>query len=399
MITRTLPTRPTLLAATALLALSACKRENPNAGQMPPQAVDIVTIHPSAVDIHTSLPGRTNAFEIAQVRPQVTGVIEKRLFVEGSDITVGQQLYQVDASRYKATFESAQGQLEQAQARAVTASAKARRYRDLVRAHAVSSQDYDDAVAAEKEALGQVQTARGQVASAQVDLGYTKMYAPITGRIGRTLTTVGALVTANQTQNLAVITRLDPIYVDVNLPAITLLRLRHELADGRIKPQADGKVPVTVTLEDGTPFGQTGRMALAEVNVDTSTSTVIVRAIMPNPDKMLLPGMYVHAQLDEGTDPNALLVPQEAVSRNTHGDPQVWLVAADNTVSLRQITLGQAMGGSWVVLSGLASGDRVVVSGVQKIRPGMKVAPNDTPTEQTGAGTKPASPAADKNGQ
>lgn len=399
MITRTLPTRTTLLAATALLALSACKRENSNAGQMPPQAVDVITVHPSAVDIHTSLPGRTNAFEIAEVRPQVTGVIEKRMFVEGADIPLGQQLYQVDASRYKATYVSAQGQLEQAQARAVTASAKARRYRDLVRAHAVSSQDYDDAVAAEKEALGQVMTARGQVDSAQVDLGYTKMYAPIAGRIGRTLTTVGALVTANQSQNLAVITRLDPIYVDVNLPAITLLRLRRELADGRIKPQADGKVPVTVTMEDGSTFNQTGRMALAEVNVNTSTSTVIVRAIMPNPDKMLLPGMYVHAQLDEGTDPNALLVPQAAVSRNTHGDPQVWIVAADNTVSLRQISLGQAMGGSWVVLSGLASGDRVVTSGLQKIRPGMKVAPHDTPTEQTGACTTPASPAADKNGQ
>jgi membrane fusion protein (multidrug efflux system) len=400
-ITRTLPTRPTLLAATALLALSACKRDNPNAGQMPPQAVGVVTLHPSAVDIHTSLPGRTNAFEIAEVRPQVTGVIEKRLFVEGSDVIVGQQLYQIDASRYKATFDSAQGQLEQARARAVTASAKARRYRDLVRTHAVSSQDYDDAVAAEKEALGQVMSARGQVESAQVDLAYTKMYAPITGRISRTITTVGALVTANQSQNLAIITRLDPIYVDVNLPAITLLRLRRELADGRIKPQPDGRVPVTVTMEDGSLFKQTGRMALAEVNVDTTTSTVIVRAIMPNPDKLLLPGMYVHAQLDEGTDPNALLVPQEAVSRNTHGDPQVWIVGADNAVSLRQITLGQAMGSSWVVLSGLANGDRVVVSGVQKIRPGMKVAPQETPapSEQTGASTAPASPAADKNGQ
>jgi membrane fusion protein (multidrug efflux system) len=400
-ITRTLPIRPTLLAATALLALSACKRNAPNAGQMPPQGVGVVTLHPSAVDIRTSLPGRTNAFEIAEVRPQVTGVIEKRLFVEGSDVTVGQQLYQIDASRYKATFDSAQGQLDQARARAVTASAQARRYRDLVRTHAVSNQDYDNAVAAEKEALGQVVTARGQVESAQVDLAYTKMYAPITGRISRTITTVGALVTANQSQNLAIITRLDPIYVDVNLPAITLLRLRRELADGRIKPQPDGKVPVTVTMEDGTTFGQTGRMALAEVNVDTTTSTVIVRAIMPNPDKLLLPGMYVHAQLDEGTDPNALLVPQEAVSRNTHGDPQVWIVGADNTVSLRQVTLGQAMGSSWVVLSGLASGDRVVVSGVQKIRPGMKVAPKETPapSEQTGASTAPASPAADKNGQ
>lgn len=362
--------------------------------QLPPQSVGVVTLHPRAVAVHTSLPGRTDAFEIAQVRPQVTGVIEKRLFTEGADVEAGQQLYQIDPSRYQAAYDSARGQLQQAEARAATATAKVNRYKLLVREHAVSQQDYDDAVAAQKEAQGAILSGKGQVENAQVDLGYTKMYAPISGRIGRTLITVGALVTANQTSNTAIITRLDPIYVDVNLPAITLLRLKRELADGRIQRQADGNVPVTVTLEDGTTYEHQGRMALAEVNVDTSTSSVIVRAIMPNPQKLLLPGMYVHAQLDEGTDPSALLVPQNAVSRNTHGDPQVWVVQPDSTVALRQIQIGQAVGSDWLVLGGLKADERVVVSGTQKITPGAKV----TATEEKPKDA-PQAPAADGAGQ
>nr|WP_230975602.1 efflux RND transporter periplasmic adaptor subunit [Acetobacter garciniae] len=382
-----------------MLALDGCKRKDA-AMQLPPQSVGVVTLHPHAVAVHTSLPGRTDAFEIAQVRPQVTGVIEKRLFTEGADVVAGQQLYQIDPSRYQAAYDAARGQLQQAEARAATATAKVSRYRMLVREHAVSQQDYDDAVAAQKEAQGAILSARGQVENAQVDLGYTKMYAPISGRIGRTLMTVGALVTANQTGNTAIITRLDPIYVDVNLPAITLLRLKRELAEGRIQRQPDGNVPVTVTLEDGTTYEHQGRMALAEVNVDTSTSSVIVRAIMPNPQKLLLPGMYVHAQLDEGTDPQALLVPQDAVSRNTHGDPQVWVVQPDSTVALRQIQIGQAIGTDWVVLGGLKADERVVVSGVQKITPGAKV----TAIEEKPKDDQPAPPAdgaaqPTKNGQ
>ncbi|MFT9258515.1 MAG: efflux RND transporter periplasmic adaptor subunit [Acetobacter sp.] len=390
---RSFPLRPVLLSAVALLALDGCKRKDA-AMQPPPQSVGVVTLHPRAVAVHTSLPGRTDAFEIAQVRPQVTGVIEKRLFTEGADVEAGQQLYQIDPSRYQAAYDSARGQLQQAEARAATATAKVNRYKLLVREHAVSQQDYDDAVAAQKEAQGAILSGKGQVENAQVDLGYTKMYAPISGRIGRTLITVGALVTANQTSNTAIITRLDPIYVDVNLPAITLLRLKRELADGRIQRQADGNVPVTVTLEDGTTYEHQGRMALAEVNVDTSTSSVIVRAIMPNPQKLLLPGMYVHAQLDEGTDPSALLVPQNAVSRNTHGDPQVWVVQPDSTVALRQIQIGQAVGSDWLVLGGLKADERVVVSGTQKITPGAKV----TATEEKPKDA-PQAPAADGAGQ
>lgn len=359
-----------------LIGLSGCDQKA-STPEMPPQSVQVQVMKKQSVAVHTTLPGRTDAFEIAQVRPQVTGVIEKRLFREGADVVVGQQLYQIDPSRYKAVYDTARGQLAEAQAAEVTARAKLNRYRGLVQSHAISQQDYDDAVAAEKEAQGRILNAQGQVESAQVNLGYTKMYAPISGRISRTLITVGALVTANQTDNMAIITRLDPIYVDVNLPAITLLRLKRELAEGRIQRQEDGKVPVTVTLEDGSVYEHTGQMALSEVNVDTATATVIVRAIMPNPDKLLLPGMYVHAQLDEGTDPAALMVPQDAVIRNTHGDPQVWVVKPDNTVDLRQITTGQTVGTSWIVTSGLKEGERIVVEGLQKVMPGAKVDPHE----------------------
>jgi len=374
-----IPLRRFLVSAVALLALAGCNRKAP-APKLPPQTVSVITLHPQAVTIHTSLPGRTDAFEIAQVRPQVTGVIQKRLFTEGADVKAGQQLYQIDPSRYQAAYDTARGQLAEAEAAEVTARAKLERYRSLVKAHAVSSQEYDDALAAEKQAQGQILSAKGQVESAEVNLGYTKMYAPISGRISRTLITVGALVTANQTDNTAIVTRLDPIYVDVNLPAITLLRLKREMAQGRIERQPNGEVPVTLTLEDGSTYEHVGRMALSEVNVDTSTASVVVRAIMPNPDKMLLPGMYVHAQLEEGSDPNSLLVPQQAVSHNTHGDAQVWVIKPDDTAELRQIQIGQAVGDNWLVTGGLKDGERVVTVGVQKVKPGAKVKPEEATT-------------------
>lgn len=238
----TLPFRPVLLSAVALLALSGCNRKAAPPA-MPPQQVGVITLHPQAVTVHTILPGRTDAYEIAQVRPQVTGVIQKRLFTQGADVQAGQQLYQIDPSRYQAAYDTARGQLAEAEAAEVTARAKLQRYRSLVQAHAVSRQDYDDALATEKEAQGRILTAKGQVETAQVNLDYTRMNAPISGRISRTIITVGALVTANQTDNTAIITRLDPIYVDVNLPAITLLRLKRELAEGRITRRANGEYP------------------------------------------------------------------------------------------------------------------------------------------------------------
>ena len=367
----------TLLSIITLLILEGCKRHKPPPYPIPVQPVDVLTLQPQKIIIHTNLPGRTNAIEIAHIRPQVTGIIQKRFFIEGSDVTAGQQLYQIDPSRYQAAYQSAQGELLQAKALEKTALAKVMRYRTLIQDHAVSKQDLDDAIATERQDRGQILTAKGQLKKAEIDLTYARVPAPISGRIGRTLVTVGSLVTANQSNDLAVITRLDPIYVDVNMPIVTLFRLRQEVANGLIHPRPDGKVPVTLTMDDGAHYKETGALALSEVNVNTSTSTVVVRAIMPNPQKILLPGMYVHAQLDEGTIPKALLIPLEAVTRNTHGDPQVWVVRPNNTIALRKIKVGQIINNCWLVTNGLKFGERIVIHGIQKISPGVKVSPHD----------------------
>ncbi|MCE2576138.1 efflux RND transporter periplasmic adaptor subunit [Komagataeibacter sp. FNDCR2] len=370
--------------AALILGLAACQR-HAAPPKMPPQPVKVVTLRTQPVEIHTLLPGRTEAFEIAQVRPQVSGVIMQRLFVEGTDVKAGQQLYQIDPRTYQAAVDVAQGQLLHAQGNEVTTRAKLNRYGPLLKAHAISQQEYDDALAAEREAQGDIQSAKGQLERASVDLGYTHMNAPITGRIGRSILTVGALVTVNQTNNVAIVTRLDPIYVDVNLPATELLRFKRELAQGRLTRVGDNAASITVALEDGTTYEHAGRMEFSEVNVDEATATVVVRAVMPNPEHLLLPGMYVHAQLAEGTDPAALLVPQEAVQRNSHGDAQVWVVDGDSKVSIRPVVTQQAIGTDWLVTDGLKDGERVVVEGVLKIHPGDKVTPVDvSPTAKAG---------------
>nr|WP_242010094.1 efflux RND transporter periplasmic adaptor subunit [Acetobacter conturbans] len=358
-----------------MLFLTACDKKAPPKGAPPPQKVEVLTVQPHSIQVHTRLPGRISAYEIAMVRPQVSGVLQKRLFVEGADVVAGQQLYQIDPSIYQAAYDSANGQLAQAKANAVTANAKLERYGPLKAAHAVSKQEYDDALAASRSADAQILIARGQVETAATNLRYTHVNSPISGRIGRTILTVGALVQAGQTSNLAVVTRLDPIYVDVNLPAISLLRLRREVASGQIHTNPDNSVPVSLELEDGSAYEAGGKMQFSEVNVDEATATVVVRAVFPNPQKLLLPGMYVHATLDEGVNPAALLVPVQAVTRNSHGDPQVLLVNADNKVELRQIDVGAMQGTDWVVNSGLKEGERVIVIGLQKVHPGDKVTP------------------------
>ncbi|WP_408744129.1 efflux RND transporter periplasmic adaptor subunit [Acetobacter estunensis] len=365
----------TCVSIASLFLLGACGRKAPPPAAAPPQKVEVLTLQPQSVQVHTQLPGRISAFEIAMVRPQVNGVILKRYFVEGTDVKAGQQLYQIDPSAYQAVYDSATGQLAQAKANAVTARAKLERYGPLMKAHAVSKQEYDDALASSRAADAQILVAKGQVEAAAVNLRYTRVNSPIDGRIGRSLLTVGALATVGQTSNLAVVTKLDPIYVDVNLPAISLLRIRREVASGRIHTNPDHSVPVTLQMEDGSTYESPGKMQFSEVNVDQDTSTVVVRALFPNPDRLLLPGMYVHATLDEGTDPAAILVPQQAVTRNSHGDPQVVVLDADDKVAQRPITTGATQGTDWVVTSGLKAGDRVVVVGLQKIHPGQKVSP------------------------
>ncbi len=364
----------------ALSALSACDKK-PAPPKAPPQQVGVVTLKPQAVALTTELPGRTEAYLTADVRPQVNGVITKRIFTEGADVAIGQQLYQIDPATYKATYDSAMATLQYNRAALATARAKTARYKPLAAAQAVSRQDYDDAVASSGEAVANIATAMASIEQANINLAYTKVMAPIAGRIGRSTVTPGALVTAGQTTALATITQLDPIYVDVTQPAMTLLRLQHELAAGQLQRTGPNQAKVTLLLEDGSTYPEPGTLQFSEVNVDTGTGTVLLRAIFPNHDHMLLPGLYVREKLAEGMNENAILVPQQAVSRNTHGDATVMLVGPDNKAALQVVQATRAIGANWLVTGGLKAGDRVIVDGLQQLRPGMEVQATETTTD------------------
>ncbi|WP_120508938.1 efflux RND transporter periplasmic adaptor subunit [Rahnella bruchi] len=348
------------LSVSTVVLLSAC---DGSAGSASPAvqapAVNVVTLHSQPVALTTSLPGRTTAVRSAEVRPQVNGVILKRLFVEGSEVKAGQQLYQIDPSTYQAAFDRAMATWK-------SADATARRYKPLVDAQAVSRQQYDDAVAAEREAAADVETAR-------VNLQYTKVYAPISGHIGRSLYTEGALVTSGQTAYLTTIDQLDPIYVDVNESSQDLLRLRRALASGKLQSAGDNAAQATLTLEDGSKYALPGKLEFSEVTVSQSTGSVTLRASFPNPHDELLPGMFVHAQLQQGVDDKGILVPQEAIMHDVKGAPYVYVVKADNTVEQRSVTTGQMMNGNWLVNQGLNDGDKVITDGLQNARPGAKV--------------------------
>jgi membrane fusion protein (multidrug efflux system) len=363
-----------LLLTIAGISLAGCDRK-PAAPQGPPPIaqVGIVTLKAQPVTLTTELPGRTTAFLTADVRPQVSGLINKRIFTEGADVKAGEQLYQIDPATYQATYDSALATLAHNQAALASARAKSARYKPLAAAQAVSKQDYDDAVAATGEAAADIGTAQAAIEQAKINLLYTKVTAPISGRIGRSSVTPGALVTANQTTVLATVTQLDPIYVDVTQPATTLLRLRQELAAGKLQQSGPNQAKVELILEDGSKYPVPGTLQFSEVTVDQATGTVLLRAIFPNPDHMLLPGLFVRAELQEGVNDQALLVPQVGVSHNTHGDPTVLVVDKDNKAALKIIQTSRAVGDKWVVTGGLAAGDKVIVDGLQKVRPGAEV--------------------------
>jgi len=348
------------LSVSTVVLLSAC---DGSAGSASPAAqvpaVNVVTLHSQPVALTTSLPGRTTAVRSAEVRPQVNGVIQKRLFVEGSEVKAGQQLYQIDPSTYQAAFDRAMATWK-------SADATARRYKPLVDAQAVSRQQYDDAVAAEREAAADVETAR-------VNLQYTKVYAPISGHIGRSLYTEGALVTSGQTAYLTTIDQLNPIYVDVNESSQDLLRLRRALASGKLQSAGDNAAQATLTLEDGSKYALPGKLEFSEVTVSQSTGSITLRASFPNPHDELLPGMFVHAQLQQGIDDKGILVPQEAIMHDVKGAPYVYVVKTDNMVEQRSVTTGQMMNGNWLVNQGLNDGDKVITDGLQNVRPGAKV--------------------------
>jgi membrane fusion protein (multidrug efflux system) len=325
--------------------------------------VSTVTVQAQAVPISTELPGRITAFRTAEVRPQVSGIILKRLFVEGSEVRAAQQLYLIDPAPYRATYESAV---------ALEASARALvdRYKPLAEANAVSKQDYDNAVASHLQSQAAVEIAR-------INLVYTKVLSPISGRIGRTFVTEGALVTANQSTALATVQQLDPIYVDVTQPSNALLRLRRDAAAGEIKKNETGKMQVRVKLEDGTDYDQSGTLQFSEVTVDQGTGSVTLRALIPNPDRLLLPGMFVREQIQEGVHQGLILAPQQAVGHDQKGEPNALVVGAGDIVELRSLQIGRAVGDQWIVLSGLKAGDRLIVEGLQFARPGSKVAPEE----------------------
>lgn len=357
------------------LWITACgQNEDAKQGQGPRNAeVGVIQIKTQSQDIRVELPGRSKAFLEAEVRPQASGIITERTFVEGSDVKKGQSLYQIDSATYKAAVISAEADLARANASLVSAKAKALRFKALIKTNAISEQDFDEADALYKEALANVVVAKAAINTANINLVYTEVKAPISGRISKSSVTAGALVTANQAQTLAKIQQLDPINVDIAQSSAQVLRLKAKLRQGKL--QASDNADVQLILEDGTTYAHTGVLRFAEVSVDENTGSVILRAEFPNPDGLLLPGMYVRAVLNAGTDPEAILVPQKAITRNTKGQAVAMIVNSDNKVETRIVTTAEVIDHQWRILDGLAVGDSLIVEGLQKIRPGASVTP------------------------
>lgn len=380
---RLLPLAAVLMLSGGLV-LTGCDNKDESqgsaAGSAP--AVDIVTIKTEPLNIITELPGRTNSFRVAEVRPQVGGIILKRNFVEGGDVEAGVSLYQIDPAPYQAQLNSAKGTLAEAQANAEVARLTVNRYKPLLGTNYISKQDYDQAVATSRQADATVVSGKAAVDSAKINLDYTKVTAPISGRIGKSTVTEGALVSSAQTTALTTIQQLDPIYVDVTQSSNDFLRLKNDLKSGTIQA-ANGKANVRLLLENGTEYDQQGTLEFSDVTVDETTGSITLRAIFPNPSHNLLPGMFVRARLDAGVNQNAILVPQEGVTRTPRGDASALVVGEGDKVEVRSVTTAQAIGDKWVVTSGIKPGDRVIVSGLQKIKPGMVVTAQEVKSDNT----------------
>ncbi|MCZ8547805.1 efflux RND transporter periplasmic adaptor subunit [Mesorhizobium qingshengii] len=360
-----------MLAATVLLA--ACSQEQSKApagmGGVGKPEVGVVTLHPQSVAITAELSGRTAASLIAEVRPQVNGIIQQRLFKEGSEVAAGQPLYLIDPASYKADYDSAVAARQKAEAALPSAQAKFDRYAGLLKQNVVSKQDYDDAAATLAQAQADVASARASVETARISLDRTSITAPIAGRIDKSSLTPGALVTANQDTVLTTIRALDPINIDVTQSSTNLLNLRQAISEGRLKISGPN-VSVKLKLENGTIYAQTGKMEFTGANVDQTTGTFALRAEFPNPDRLLLPGMYVRALVEEGVAQNSFLVPQRAVSRNTKGEATAMVIDAAGKVEARVLTVRNSVGNNWLVDAGVGDGDRVIVEGMQLVRAG-----------------------------
>lgn len=371
------------LAGAIAVALAACSSKQPP--QRLQAQVGVQTVSAQRLALDQTLSGRTVAYMSSEVRPQVGGILRKRLFTEGQDVKAGQVLYEIDPASYQAAYDTAKGDLAQAEAAVLSARPKAQRYQTLVALDAVSKQDGDDAVATLRSNEAAVVAAKASLQTARINLDYTRITAPIDGRIGTSSYTPGALVSAGQSDVLATINQLDPMYVDVTQSSAQLLQLRRQLDAGQLKA-VDGKAEVKLQLEDGSTYARSGTLEVVDAAVDTATGTVKLRAVVPNPDRLLLPGMYVKAMLSMAVDEQAILVAQQAISRNSKGEAVAMVVGSDNKVAQRVLTTGDAIGDKWVVRDGLKVGDKVIVQGLQKVAVGAQV----KAVEVTSAATTPA---------
>lgn len=387
---------PFLTAGTVLtgaLLLSACgdgQKQPPAGGPPGIPTVTVVTVQPESVAQIAELPGRTVPYQVAELRPQVTGIVKARLFKEGSEVKAGQVLYRLDPATYQAAYDSARASQARAEANLEAARLKAGRYARLVKIEAVSAQANDEAQAGQKQAQADVGVAKAALDRARVDLDYTRVTSPIAGRIGRSSVTAGALVTANQVAALATVQQLDPIYVDLTQSSAELLALKRALDAGTLTRAGGNSVPVQLVLEDGSAYGAEGKLEFSEVTVDQATGSVTLRAVFPNPKGELLPGMYVRARLTQGVNRDAMLVPHAAVSRDPKGNATVMVVNAENKVEARVVEAVQSRGDNWVVTEGLAAGDRVIVEGLQKVKPGAPVQVQDVAAAAAAPAAAPA---------
>ncbi len=383
----------TVVLLALVILLGGCDRGRGQQGGTPPvPEVAIVTIQPQQVELTTELPGRTSPYLVAEIRPQVNGIIKKRLFKEGSDVKAGQLLYQIDPAPFQVALDSAKASLGKAQANLPSIRLKADRYRELLVDKAVSRQDYDDAAAAMEQARAEIEYWKAQVEAARINLGYTRVTAPISGRIGKSSVTDGALVTAYQPMALATIQQLDPIYVDVTQASSELLRLKRNLEAGRLSADGKNGRKVCILLEDGNLCPQQGTLQFRDVTVDPATGSFTLRIVVPNPKHLLLPGMFVRAAVQEGIAEQAILIPQQGVNRTPKGEPFALIVDEAGKVQQRRLTLNRALGDQWLVSSGLAAGDRVIVEGMLNIRPGaaVKAVAWEAPKAGAAAPPKPA---------
>lgn len=386
----------TLVSIALALALTGCgKGQAPGMGGMPggPSEVGVVVLQPETMTVTAELSGRTVANVIAEIRPQVGGVVQERRFHEGGEVKAGELLYQIDPAMYQASFDSASATLAKAEANLTTTRLKAERYQELLATKAISQQAFDDISAAFKTGEADVAAAKAAVATARINLNYTRVASPISGRIGKSSVTQGALVTANQANALATVQQLDPINVDVTQSTRDMMQLKRAFDSGQIKSAGNGQATVKLLLEDGSAYPLEGKLAFSEATVDAGTSTVTLRAVFPNPKRELLPGMYVRAVIEQGVREHSLLVPQQGVSHDPLGNATAMVVNAEGKVEPRQLKAERAIGDKWLVTEGLKAGDQLIVDGLQKIRPGAPVKPVPAGSPDAAAQPNAADPA------